>query len=261
MAPLHEALFAWYEANARPLPWRATRDPYALLVCEVMSQQTQIDRVVPHWETWLERWPTAAALADAGRGEVLAAWVGLGYNARALRLQSACRIIVEHGWPPDAAGLQGLPGVGPYTAAAVASFAFDEPIIAVDTNVRRVAARLGLESPQALLCAARPAASNQASMELGALVCKAREAACGRCPVAPFCPSCDRLVTTPRGRGAGPTERFEDSNRWVRGRIVEALAAGDGLPAEIDPERLRKALAGLERDGLVLRGPEGLSLG
>ena len=143
-------MLAWYDAGGRDLPWRRTRDPYAILVSEVMAQQTQVARVLERYERWLERWPTAAALAAASPAEVLTEWVGLGYNQRALRLRAACAIVARDGWPRDSAGLRALPGVGPYTAAAVASFAFGERVAAVDTNVRRVA-RAARREPAALL--------------------------------------------------------------------------------------------------------------
>ena len=132
------ALLDWYERVRRPLPWRATRDPYALLVSEVMLQQTQAARVVPYYHAFLERFPDPAALAAAPAGEVLAAWSGLGYNRRALALQRAAAVVAERGWPED---LTELPGVGAYTAAAVGSFAWDRQAAAVDTNVRRVLCR------------------------------------------------------------------------------------------------------------------------
>ena len=133
-----DALLSWYERVKRPLPWRATRDPYALLVSEVMLQQTQALRVVPYYERWLERFPDASSLAAAPARDVLAHWSGLGYNRRALALQRAAAHVSENGWPSD---LTQLDGVGPYTAAAVSSFAFDRDIAAVDTNVRRVLTR------------------------------------------------------------------------------------------------------------------------
>jgi A/G-specific adenine glycosylase len=248
---------AWYDGCGRDLPWRRTHDPYAILVSEVMAQQTQVARVLVHYERWLERWPTVAALAAATPADVLGAWVGLGYNRRALRLLEAARVVARDGWPADAEGLRRLPGVGPYTAAAVASFAFGERIAAVDTNVRRVAERLGA-TPAALLPAARHADWNQAAMELGATVCGARAAACGACPAAPWCASRGRVVVAPRA-AAKRAPRFEETDRWLRGRIVAALAAGDAFPAGIKPERLERALAGLERDGLVER--DGMKVG
>jgi A/G-specific adenine glycosylase len=226
------------------------RDPYAILVSEVMLQQTQVARVVPRFEAWLGRWPTAAALAGAPRADVLAAWVGLGYNRRALRLQEACAVVARAGWPED---LRSLPGVGPYTAAAVGSFAFGRQELAVDTNVRRVWRRLGvpLSAPPG-----RAAELNQATMELGALVCRARAPRCGACPVAAWCPGPE----APAARRAR-TERFEDSSRWARGRVVASLAAGDGLPGDVAPARLQAALHGLVRDGLVRRTADGFALG
>lgn len=247
---LHASVLEWYDRAGRDLPWRRTRDPYAILVSEVMAQQTQIARVLAYYERWLQRWPTPAALAAARPAEVLAAWVGLGYNRRALRLREAAAIVALDGWPTTAAGLRGLPGVGSYTAAAVASFAFGEAVAAVDVNVRRVASRLRVD-PHELLPSRRHADWNQAVMELGAVCCTARAPRCDGCPAARWCPSRGSVADAPRGARAGA--RFEDSDRWLRGRIVAALAAGDGLPDAIAPARLERALAALERDGLVER--------
>ena len=223
-----------------------------------MAQQTQIARVLERYGRWLARWPTAAALAAATPAEVLTEWVGLGYNQRALRLQAACAIVARDGWPRDSAGLRALPGVGPYTAAAVASFAFGERVAAVDTNVRRVAARLRAR-PAELVPAARHADWNQALMELGARICTARAPRCGACPAADWCPSRGAVAASRRARRA-PAERFEDTDRWARGRVVAALAAGRPLPAQIAAARLERVLAGLERDGLIERGPAGVGL-
>ena len=253
---LREAVLDWYARERRDLPWRRTTDPYAVLVSEVMLQQTQVARVVPRYVEWLERWPDAHALAAASRAEVLAAWVGLGYNRRALALHSAAAVVARDGWPGD---LRTLPGVGPYTAAAVGSFAFGAQVAAVDTNVRRVAERLGLGTPDELLPPGRAAAWNQAAMELGATVCTARAPRCDACPVAGWCRSAGAPPAAPPTRGTAT--RFEDSNRWVRGRVVAALAAGEGLPDDVAPERLERAVAGLARDGLVRRVPDGLALG
>ena len=258
---LQAALLSWYGAVARDLPWRHTANPYALLVSEVMLQQTQVARVVPRWEAWLERWPTAEALAAAGRAEVLGEWVGLGYNRRALRLQEACAVIAREGWPRTAAGLRALPGIGPYTAAAVACFAFGEEVAAVDVNVERVAGRLGRGSPAELLAPGAAPTWNQAMMELGATVCRARSAACGACPLAAHCASAGRVRVPQPGASGVPRERWEDTNRWVRGRVVAALAAGAEVPGDIPEERLAVAVEGLLRDGVVVRGAQGLSLG
>jgi A/G-specific adenine glycosylase len=251
------ALLDWYARVRRPLPWRATRDPYALLVSEVMLQQTQAQRVVPYYEAFLARFPTPAALAAAPAADVLAAWSGLGYNRRALALQAAARRVAEQGWPDD---LTELPGVGPYTAAAVGSFAWDRQEAAVDTNVRRVLERfdgtaLGpralTDRAAGLVPAGRAAPFNQAMMELGATVCRPRAPRCGACPVRAGCAThaAGGPVPAPRRRGA---QRFEDSDRWARGRVVAALVAGEPPPAV--GERI---LAGLVRDGLIVRGPGG----
>ncbi len=258
LALLQDAVLRWYDANGRDLPWRRTRDPYAILVSEVMAQQTQVARVVAYYERWLERWPTPAALARAPLGDVLSAWVGLGYNTRALRLRETATIIARDGWPRDSAGLRSLPGVGPYTAAAVASFAFGERIAAVDTNVRRMAARLQT-APQSLLPQHRHADWNQAAMELGAVHCRARAPRCDGCPAAQWCPSNGLVVTAPRAaRGTG--ERFEDSDRWVRGRVISGLASGAGLPSDISAERMTRVLQALQRDGLVTVDATGVGL-
>jgi A/G-specific adenine glycosylase len=239
------ALLAWYARRRRDLPWRRTRDPYAILVSEVMLQQTQVARVVPRYEAWLARWPTAGSLAAASRAAVLAEWVGLGYNRRAVRLWEACRVVAEAGWPAD---LRELPGVGPYTAAAVGAFAFGRDELPVDTNVRRVLARVG-RAP-----ARTTPEVGQALMELGATVCTARAPRCWACPLARSCGS-RGAVAAPAPR-AGRSERFEDSNRWVRGRVVAALAGREPWP-EVAHERLERAVDGLVRDGTVIRLPDG----
>jgi adenine-specific DNA glycosylase len=161
VAAVHELLLAWYTENGRDLPWRQTNDPYAILVSEVMAQQTQVDRVVPRWERWLERWPTAEALAAASAADVIREWQGLGYNRRALNLHRAAQHIAAHGWPDD---LTELPGVGRYTADAVACFALGRDVLPIDVNVRRVQERTGH---------AFTAAAGQALMDLGATVCLA----------------------------------------------------------------------------------------
>jgi A/G-specific adenine glycosylase len=185
--------------------------------------------------------------------------VGLGYNRRALALHAAAAVVARDGWPAD---LRTLPGVGPYTAAAVGSFAFGAQEAAVDTNVRRVAARLGRGTPQELLPAGRAADFNQAMMELGATVCTARAPRCGACPVGAWCASKGAPAPAPTAeRVAAAREPFEDTNRWVRGRVVAALAAGEDIPHDIAHERLARALAGLERDGLVRRAGASFALG
>jgi A/G-specific adenine glycosylase len=255
-----DALLAWYARVRRPLPWRSTRDPYALLVSEVMLQQTQAERVVPYYEAFLAHFPDATALAAAPAADVLRAWSGLGYNRRALALQRAARAVAAAGWPDD---LTELPGVGPYTAAAVASFAFGAQAAAVDTNVRRVIERRdGVQRTPAelarraagLLPNGRAAEFNQAMMELGATVCRPRRPDCAGCPVGDGCASRGRPIE--RRRGGGRAQRFEDTDRWARGRIVAALTSGESPPA-LDPARRSRVEAGLVRDGLAVRGADG----
>jgi A/G-specific adenine glycosylase len=220
-------LLDWFAQRGRDLPWRGTRDPYAILVSEVMLQQTQAARVAPRWLAWLERWPTAEALAAAPTADVIREWQGLGYNRRGVTLQWAARAVVERGWPDD---LTELPGVGPYTAAAVACFAFGRPVLPVDVNVRRVQERTG-ESFDAS-CA-------QALMDLGATVCIARIPRCGECPLASACPS--------RGRRFEPLRKqspFEGSFRQRRGAALRALLEGEDPGDE-------EAVAALAADGLV----------
>jgi A/G-specific adenine glycosylase len=228
---LKERLLAWFAERGRELPWRATRDPYAILVSEVMLQQTQASRVVPRWLSWLERWPTAGSLAAASTGEVIREWQGLGYNRRALSLQRAARTVAEHGWPDD---LTELPGVGPYTADAVACFAFGRPVLPVDVNVRRVRERTGEGFDHT--CA-------PALMDLGATVCIARVPRCGECPLAELCPS--------RGRSFEPLRKqgpFEGSFRQRRARTLSLVAERPRPLASLDAEAVRA----LERDELVL---------
>ena len=170
-------LLAWFAERGRDLPWRRTRDPYAILVSEVMLQQTQVERVVPRYLAWLERWPTVDDLAAASPADAIREWQGLGYNRRALALHRASCIIAVSGWPGN---LTELPGVGPYTAAALRRFAFDEDVLPVDVNVERVLRRTG---------AAFSAAAAHALMDLGATVCLARVPRCEACPLAERCPS------------------------------------------------------------------------
>ena len=236
---MREQLLAWYAAHGRELPWRKTRDPYAILVSEVMLQQTQAARVVPRWVAWLERWPTAGALAAAPAAEVIREWQGLGYNRRAVNLQRAARVAAEHGWPDE---LTELPGVGPYTAAAVACFAFGREVLPVDVNVRRVQERSG--EPFDHTCA-------QALMDLGATICIARVPRCGVCPLAAGCPSRGRRYEALRKQS-----RFEGSFRQRRARILRLVAESPRPLASLDADAVRS----LERDELVLVEDELVSL-
>jgi A/G-specific adenine glycosylase len=260
-------LLRWYAEHGRALPWRGTSDPYRVLVSEVMLQQTQAARVAPYYERFLAHFPDERALAAAPTADVLGAWSGLGYNRRALALQRAARIVAGEGWPRGEDGLRRLPGVGPYTAAAVASFAFGAQVPAVDTNARRVIERLDRRGrapaalrrrAAALLPAGQAAAFNHAVMDLGATVCTARAPRCEACPLAAACRSRGRAAPPLRARPRARRERFEDTDRYVRGRLLAALVRG-GEPrvAGVTPTRLRRALDGLERDGLIVRDAGG----
>jgi A/G-specific adenine glycosylase len=236
---MQERLLAWFAEHGRDLPWRRTRDPYAILVSEVMLQQTQVERVVPRYERWLARWPTAAALAAAPRADVIREWQGLGYNRRAVSLHEAARAVADGGWPGD---LRELPGVGPYTAAAIACFAFGAQVAAPDTNAKRVLERAfgdaGLAPPPG-----RAYEWNQALFDLGREICIARRPRCGICPLAAGCPS--------RGRTYAPLRkqsRFEGSFRQRRAELLRAIAAAGALP---DSETDAEALVSLVRDGLA----------
>jgi A/G-specific adenine glycosylase len=221
-------LLAWFSDHGRDLPWRRTRDPYRVLVSEVMLQQTQVPRVIPRYLAWIERWPSVETLAAAPRGQVIRTWQGLGYNRRAVNLHRAARMVAEDGWPED---LTELPGVGEYSAAAVRRFALGEPVLPVDTNVRRVLERTGgAFGPEAA----------EALMDLGATVCLARIPRCEICPLAEQCPS--------RGRRYEPLRkqsRFEGSFRQRRARTLELVAAGRATGLDAD------AVSSLARDGLV----------
>jgi A/G-specific adenine glycosylase len=234
-----DLLLGWFRANGRDLPWRRTRDPYAILVSEVMLQQTQVERVIPRYLRWLERWPTAGALAAAPLSDAIREWQGLGYNRRAVSLHRAAQLVAAQGWPAD---LTDLPGVGAYTAAAIRNFAFGESVLPVDTNVRRVQERtrasFGPECAQALF-------------DLGATVCLARVPRCELCPLAADCPS--------RGARYEPLRkqsRFQGSFRQRRAAALRAVTDGPTRLAELDAE----AVAALERDGLVRREADVVAL-
>ena len=278
LARIRSSLLAWYAADHRDFPWRRTTDPYVVLVSEVMLQQTQASRVAERFPAFMDRFPTARALADASEAEVLAAWSGLGYNRRALALRRAAAVVSTRGWPREVVALERLPGIGPYTARAVASLAFGEPVGVVDTNVRRwLVRRLGLSrhapardlqtTADALARAGDPrdaAPWTHASMEFGAAICAPRAPRCGICPIAKGCPSRGVAATVPVPRQA----TFAGSDRAHRGALLRALAearthslslsaARRGLPASA----FDRIVAGLEIDGLLHRSNGRLRLG
>jgi A/G-specific adenine glycosylase len=243
-------LIEWFRAEGADLPWRRTRDRYAVLVAEAQLQATPVARVLPYYERWMERWPTAEALAGARLGDVLAAWHGLGYPRRARNLHAAARRIAAAGWPPPGR-LTDLPGVGAYTAAAIRCFADGEAVLPVDTNVGRVLAR---RFPAGWPGTPRGAGweVGQALMDLGRLWCTARAPRCeAGCPVRDGCPAAEsgapHEVCPPRRRQG----RYEGSMRQRRGRLLGALAEAGVADVSADPD----AAASLVEEGLArLRG-------
>lgn len=283
---VRDRLLTWWHTNRRDLPWRHSRDPYRILVSEVMLQQTQVDRVVPHFLRWLDRFPTVEALAAAPTADVIRLWAGLGYNRRAVNLQRTAQAVVERGgtFPSDVSSLKALPGIGPYTAGAVACFAFEQDVPFIDTNMRRVLHRVffGPELPARLAsdreitelaAQAIPPGDgwnwNQGLIEFGALQCTARKPLCVICPLQQVCRAWPDIQTAiaerPRHVARATDVPFTESNRYFRGRVVDALrdhARGELSLAELGPlvrpgfaeadmPWMIEVVRGLERDGLA----------
>jgi A/G-specific adenine glycosylase len=283
---IRSGLLVWFEANRRDLPWRRTRDPYRVLVSEVMLQQTQVDRVIPYYERFLERFPDVQALASAPTSEVIRLWSGLGYNRRAVNLQrTAQAVVAEHDgeFPRDIATLRTLPGIGPYTSGAIAAFAFEQDAAFIDTNMRRVIHRViaGPELPDPQLTEKEIVAMaaelvppgdgwrwNQALIEFGALQCTARKPACVICPLREICVAAPvihaSIASLPKGTRLKNEGTFEGSNRQYRGRILRALQEhpdGLTLPAlgstirdgftDTDLPWLVELIEALSKDGLA----------
>jgi A/G-specific adenine glycosylase len=262
------ALLEWAPSGWRELPWRRTRDPWAVLVSELMLQQTQVGRVVPRWEAFMARWPTAAACAAAPQSEVVRAWSGLGYNRRAINLHRGAIAVAarpDGAVPAELGALMALPGIGPYTARAVLAFAFGRDIGVLDTNAARVITRAAVGRPVSRAALQRVADEvvpggrgwewNQAVLDLGATVCAARPA-CAACPLADVCAwrrsgGADPAVRT-RGQGV-----FAGSDREARGRLVEALRRGPIADAALacgypdDTERVARIVEGVVADGFA----------
>ena len=280
----HARVTDWYAQHARDLPWRDPDcSPWGVLVSEVMLQQTPVVRVLPRWQEWMRRWPSAREAAQAPAAQILTVWDRLGYPRRALRLQAAASAIVEHhrGEVPSTVDeLRALPGVGEYTAAAVACFAFGRPEVVVDTNIRRVHARLfsGQALPGPTYTAAQrrlahrvlpdpehdggqyACAWNIATMELGALVCTARAPACEACPVAELCAWRQAGSPPPAEDQRTRGQTWAGTDRQVRGAIMAALRGGahpvDGLLVSLplaaaDMDQRRRCLDSLLADGLA----------
>jgi A/G-specific adenine glycosylase len=260
-------LFRWHGSARRPLLIRDAATPWEVLVAEVMSQQTGVDRIGPAWRRFVDRWPTAGDLAVAGTHELLTAWAGLGYNRRALRLREAARaIVLDHdGRVPDSVdGLQRLPGIGPYTARAVAAVAFGVPVAPLDVNVRRVVSRVtGVEAEalasqsvaDGLVARDQPGRWLDAVMDLAAGTCRSRAPRCDACPVASMCASRGAAVASrPQARSLP----FPTTSRWLRGRLVALLTEAPAgawveLPlrlGEHDADAIDTAARDLERDGI-----------
>jgi A/G-specific adenine glycosylase len=280
LTPLQSTLLAWSGRTRRDLPWRRTRDPWSILVSELMLQQTQVARVIPKYEAFLERFPTLSACAAATPADVLRQWAGLGYNRRARNLHLAARACVdrhEGRLPTTLDELLGLPGIGPYTARAVLAFAANADVGVLDTNAARVHARLAgrrlaAREAQALADAVVPAGSgwawNQAVLDLGATVCTKRTAHCDVCPVAPHCAwhLAGHPDPDPSDGSAGTSGRqstFAGSDRQGRGRLVDALRLGPVAAADLaavmgwpdDEARAERVAATLVVDGLAEVGP------
>ncbi|HEX7172098.1 MAG TPA: A/G-specific adenine glycosylase [Candidatus Limnocylindria bacterium] len=280
------AVLEWFDSRGRALPFRASSDPYGVLVSEVMAQQTQISRVADKWAAFMDAFPSVRVLAVAPPADVLRAWRGLGYNRRALNLQRAARAIVadHNGMVPSAlADLERLPGVGRYTARAVACLAFGRPVGAVDTNVRRVLQRvIAADEPMpparlqsaadGAVPAERPADWTHALMDIGATVCRPTSPRCAECPLRPWCAFAAHGASLPARRRARDVQPFETTTRWVRGRIVDLLRDAppgdwtrlDGQIGSHDVVAVEGAIAGLELDGLLERhrdDPQLLRLG
>lgn len=273
-----DAILAWYGERGRTLPFRRTRDPYAILVSEAMAQQTQAARAGEAWIRFLERFPTVGHLAVANTADVLRAWQGLGYNRRALNLQRAARQILAHHdarVPSDLDALLALPGVGPYTARAVAAIAFGRPVGAVDTNVRRVLGRICVgdaaampagamqDLADAVVPADRAADWTHALMDVGAMVCRPRRPMCDACPANRWCAFArgarPGAAETQAARPRATSVAFASTSRWLRGRIVDRLrSAPDGAWMSVegsigghDEAAVTTALAALAAEGLI----------
>jgi A/G-specific adenine glycosylase len=281
---VREGILTWFERHQRDLPWRRSRDPYQILVSEVMLQQTQVDRVIPYYERFLARFPTVEVLAAAPVADVIRLWAGLGYNRRAVNLQRAAQAVVEeHGgvFPRSVEELRRLPGIGDYTAGAIACFAFEQDVPFLDTNMRRVVQRLffGADGNASLPKTAEFAAGlvpegdgwrwNQALIEFGALQCTARKPLCVICPLQRECRAFPVVQQMPgrSSRARAPDEPFAGSNRFYRGRVLAALRdhesenegiglyeLGATVREDFQPEHLPwldTLVRGLERDGLA----------
>lgn len=271
MSSLEEAIIEWFAANKRDLPWRNTT-PWGVVVSEFMLQQTPVVRVLPKWNEWMMRWPTPQDLASASTAEIITAWGRLGYPRRALRLHESAKIISRDfaGKVPDTeAELRSLPGIGEYTAAAIAAFAFDTKSLVLDINIRRLFARVldGVEAPKPSSTKEERIARTQlipneeahvwaaATMELGALICTSRNPKCDLCPLASVCQW--KALGYPPSDLPRRTQGWHGTDRQCRGVIVQALRENAALSKHElenlwhDQSQIEKALTTLVEDGLI----------
>jgi A/G-specific adenine glycosylase len=283
---LQKRLLEWFRANQRKLPWRETRDPYEVLVSEVMLQQTQVDRVIPYFHEFLRRYPTVETLAEAPTSEVIRIWAGLGYNRRAVNLQRTAQYVATNlygKFPETVQELKKLPGIGPYTAGAIACFAYEQDVPFLDTNMRRVLHRFwfGVDVPaptaseREVIAVAEDVVPpgngwewNQALIEFGALLCTARKPACVICPLQERCAAYPEIQTQlamlPKGVRLKREEPFSGSNRFYRGRVIAALREHPSIDlgtlgplvrenfSESDMPWLYDVVQGLSKDGLAV---------
>jgi A/G-specific adenine glycosylase len=271
-------LLKWFANNRRDLPWRRTHNPYLIAVSEVMLQQTQVDRVKPKFLAWRRAWPTTKQLASADLYDVLQLWSGLGYNSRGKRLRDAARAVMERyggRWPTTVPELETLPGFGPYTARAVASFSVNANVAVIDTNVRRVLSRIffGLKEPRTLdlqdvvdriLPRGRSAEWNAALMDFGSAVCISRTPKCAACPLQSVCRAYPTILQEPTTRRAGHSVRFQETDRYWRGEIlrqvlrykqrtVQQLLRSLQAIGIVDNSRVVRLIEDLCREGLLHR--------
>jgi len=277
-------LLSWYQRHGRDLPWRRTRDPYAICVSEIMLQQTQVARVIPFYEAWMKRFPSWESLANAKTPELIRAWSGLGYNRRALYLREAAKTVCELGIPRTEEEWRALKGIGPYAAAAVHTFVAQEPAAAIDTNVRRVIGRLMLRKPfptqqddgsvrqalQRIFHRKQDWKALHAIMDLGAMICQARKPHCLECPLREQCVSAKRFLTSSitRPKTVAAQERIHEGKRFpdriYRGRILRLLQTmsscsvrrignmiDDSYDDTKDREWILRMIDRMQRDGLI----------
>ena len=270
-------LLKWFTTNRRDLPWRRTHDPYLIAVSEVMLQQTQVQRVIPKYLAWRRAWPGTSSLAGASLSDVLRLWSGLGYNSRAVRLRQAARLVMKKfggRWPRTIEQLASLPGFGPYTARAVASFSFNADVTAIDTNIRRVVSRIFFgtravskkvleQQAQDILPPNKSATWHAALMDFGSAICTSSNPKCASCPMKSFCRAYPAILLESKKKKTS-SAKFQDSDRYWRGAIIrQFLKHGEWTERRlyrslqqsgpVDNKRVVRLLQALTTDGLLKR--------